>query len=133
MENGIKGKTLDDYLARDVMSNIAKGRYNRQKVEEMFQTVSRSVAQDVERAAFEYCALMFLQSLHYDFGFGRKRLERFISDFSEKARAFDCGAYDVEDMRNALAEDTGVVVNMQWSGTRNELFGKPEQLGGDRK
>lgn len=107
---------LEDYIVKDKLSDIAKGRYDRETVERMFRVVAEETAKGVERAAFEYCALMFLQELHYEFGFGRKRLERFIADFSEKALAFDAGAYDIDDMRNALAEDTGVVVTMQWSG-----------------
>lgn len=106
--------TIKDYIVNDRLKDIAKGRYSADRVKDIIHSVCQSVSQDVERAVFEYCALMFLQELHYEFGFGKKRLERFIGDFSEKALAFDAGAYDIEDMRNALKEDAGIEITMVW-------------------
>ena len=55
-----------------------------------------------------------LQELHYEFGFGNKRLQKLITGFSEKAVAFDSGAYDMEDLRSALKEDTGIELKITW-------------------
>lgn len=65
---------LRSYFAKDTLANIAKGRYNREKVEDMF-------------------------------GFGAKRLSRFVEAMQPQITAFDAGAYDMDDMRQALVDD----------------------------
>ena len=105
---------MRDYVAEERLRDIAKGRYSARKVRDMFYAAVEAGCLETERMVFEYCALMFLQELHFEFGFGRKRLERFLEGFSEKARAFDAGAYDMDDMRNALAQETGVTLKIVW-------------------
>lgn len=106
--------TLTEYLAKDRLADIAKGRYNKTRVEEMFRSAVSAACKETERLVFEYAVLMCLQELHYEFGFGSKRLQKLITGFSEKAKAFDCGAYDMDDLRNALKEDTGIELNITW-------------------
>lgn len=106
--------TLTEYLAKDRLADIAKGRYSKKRVEEMFRSAVSAACKETERLVFEYSILMCLQELHYEFGFGNKRLQKLISGFSEKAMAFDSGAYDMEDLRNALKEDTGIELNITW-------------------
>lgn len=106
--------TLTEYLAKDRLADIAKGRYNKTRVEEMFRSAVSAACKETERLVFEYAVLMCLQELHYEFGFGNKRLQKLITGFSEKAMAFDSGAYDMDDLRNALKEDTGIELNITW-------------------
>lgn len=106
--------TLTEYLAKDRLADIAKGRYNRKHVEEMFRSAVSAACKETERLVFEYAVLMCLQELHYEFGFGSKRLQKLITGFSEKAVAFDSGAYDMEDLRSALKEDTGIELSITW-------------------
>ena len=106
--------TLTEYLAKDRLADIAKGRYNKKRVEEMFRSAVETACKETERLVFEYAVLMCLQELHYEFGFGSKRLQKLITGFSEKAKAFDCGAYDMEDLRSALKEDTGIELKITW-------------------
>lgn len=106
--------TLTEYLAKDRLADIAKGRYNKTRVEEMFRSAVSAACKETERLVFEYAVLMCLQELHYEFGFGNKRLQKLIIGFSEKAMAFDSGAYDMEDLRNALKEDTGIELKITW-------------------
>ena len=106
--------TLTEYLAKERLADIAKGRYNKKRVEEMFKAAVIAACQETERLVFEYAVLMCLQELHYEFGFGNKRLQKLITGFSEKAKAFDCGAYDMEDLRSALKEDTGIELSITW-------------------
>lgn len=106
--------TLEEYMARDKLADIAKGRYNKKRVEEMFRSAVSAACKETERLVFEYAVLMCLQELHYEFGFGNKRLQKLITGFSEKAVAFDSGAYDMEDLRNALKEDTGIELSITW-------------------
>ena len=106
--------TLTEYLAKDRLADIAKGRYSKKRVEEMFRSAVSAACKETERLVFEYSILMCLQELHYEFGFGNKRLRKLITGFSEKAMAFDSGAYDMEDLRNALKEDTGIELNITW-------------------
>ena len=106
--------TLTEYLAKDRLADIAKGRYNKKRVEEMFRSAVSAACKETERLVFEYAVLMCLQELHYEFGFGNKRLQKLITGFSEKAMAFDSGAYDMDDLRSALKEDTVIELNITW-------------------
>lgn len=105
---------MTDIIARDRLADISKGRYNRQQVERMFAAAIKEGCLYTERTVFEYCALQFLQELHYEFGFGKTRLSRFLDGFAEKIEAFDAGAYDLDDMRTALKEDTGIELKIDW-------------------
>lgn len=96
---------LRSYFAKDTLANIAKGRYNREKVEDMFRKAMYGAANEAERFAFEFAILTALQTLHYDFGFGAKRLSRFVEAMQPQITAFDAGAYDMDDMRQALVDD----------------------------
>ena len=106
--------TLTEYLAKDRLADIAKGRYSKKLVEGMFRSAVETACKETERLVFEYAVLMCLQELHYEFGFGNKRLQKLITGFGEKAMAFDSGAYDMEDLRNALKEDTGIELSITW-------------------
>lgn len=105
-----KAEMIEDRM----ISDISKGRYPKSKVKDIIQTMCRIVGKEVEKNVFEYCWLFCLQTLHYEFGFGSKRLHKLITGFSEKAKAFDCGAYDMEDLRSALKEDTGIELSITW-------------------
>lgn len=102
---------LRDYLAKDTLANIAKGRYSKEKVEDIFRKAVCGAANTAEHLAFEFAMLLVLQTLHYDFGFGAKRLDRFVSAVQPQLTAFDVGAYDMDDMRQALIEDAHAVLN----------------------
>lgn len=106
--------TFDEILTRELMSDIAKGRYNRQKVREIMDRLCGEVAHEVERTVFEYAMLQALQCLHYEFGFGNKRLQRFFDELSKAIAGFDAGAYDMEDMRMALADDAKFEFEIRW-------------------
>lgn len=98
----------DHIIAREKIADIAKGRYNKQQVAEMFQEVARVAAIEGEEIGFEYGILSLCQSLHYDkkkFGFGAKRLAYLMEITQPALDAFDAKAYDMEDMRQALRED----------------------------
>lgn len=41
-------------------------------------------------------------------------MARLMSGIDDKAAAFDAGAYDLEDMKNALEEDTGFTLEFKW-------------------
>ena len=97
--------TLEEYLARDKLADIAKGRYSKKRVAEMFEAVARSVAVGSENIGFEVGILIALQTLHYDFGFGEKRLDRFFHAMQPAITAFDARAYDMDDIKQALRED----------------------------
>ena len=106
--------TLEEYLARDKLADIAKGRYSKKRVEEMFKAAVMAACQETERLAAEFWCYSFLQDLHYELGFGEKRMARLMSGIDEKAAAFDAGAYDLEDMKNAIEEDTGFTLEFKW-------------------
>ena len=95
----------DHIIAKDKIADIAKGRNNKQQVTEMFQDVARSVAVGSENIGFEFGSLVALQTLHYDFGFGEKRLDRFLQAMQPAITAFDARAYDMDDIKQALRED----------------------------
>lgn len=97
----------DHIIAREKIADIAKGRYNKQQVAEMFEAVARTAAIEAEEIGFEYAILSLYQSLHYDkkFRFGAQRLA-YLTEITQPALdAFDAKAYDMEDMRQALRED----------------------------
>ena len=106
--------TYDEVLTRDLMSNMAKGRYNKEKIREIMTTLCHEVAEDVEKTVFEYTLLQALQCLHYEFGFGAKRLQRFFEEISKTISAFDTGAFSMEDMKQVLAEDAKFEFEIQW-------------------
>lgn len=105
---------LTDYLAKDTLSNIAKGRYNKQQVEDMFQKAVYGAAIEAENVAFEYAILTILQTLHYDFGFGATRLARLVDLTQPALDAFDARAYDMNDMRQALQQDAKFDLEFVW-------------------
>ena len=97
--------TLDHYLGRDLIADIAKGRYGKEKVMEIMEAATTEAAHDMERRVTEFLLLHFAQVMHYELGFGRQRLERYINHLAEQMAAFDVGAYDIDDMRQALMDD----------------------------
>lgn len=103
-----------EIIEERMVSDIAKGRYPKEKVKDIFQTMSRIVAKNVEKNVFEYCWLFCLQTLHYEFGFGQKRLERFFNESSKAVDAFDSGAFSIDDMRQALKDDACFECSFNW-------------------
>lgn len=85
----------EEFYEERILSDVAKGRFPKAKVKEIFHTLCRVVAKNVEKAVFEYCWLFCLQTLHAEFGFGQKRLQRF---FDEASKAVD--AVEVVRCRN---------------------------------
>lgn len=106
--------TYDELLTRELVSDMAKGRFDKVKIREIMTTLCREVAGDVEKTVFEYTLLQALQCLHYEFGFGAKRLQRFFEECCKTIEAFDRGAFDMEDMKQALAEDAKFDYEIKW-------------------
>lgn len=104
----------EEFYEERILSDVAKGRFSKAKVKEIFHTLCRVVAKRVEKAVFEYCWLFCLQTLHYEFGFGQKRLLRFFNEASKAVDAFDSGAFSIEDMRQALKDDAKFECSFDW-------------------
>lgn len=104
----------DEFISREMISNISKGRYNKGRVREIIDALCMIVAKRVEKAVFEYCWLFCLQTLHYEFGFGQKRLMRFFNESAKAVEAFDSGVFTTEDIRKALKEDAKFECSFDW-------------------
>lgn len=91
-----------------------QGAIPEKKVKEIFHKLCLIVAKRVERSVFEYCWLFCLQTLHYEFGFGKQRLTRFFGEAAKAVEAFDAGAFSVEDMQTALKEDAKFECAFDW-------------------
>lgn len=63
----------------------------------------------------EFLLLHFAQVMHYELGFGKQRLERYINHLAEQMAAFDAGAYDIDDMRQALIDDAKFELELKWT------------------
>lgn len=100
---------------RDLIANIAKGRYSKSKVETIINKLCVDAAHDMERKVTEFLLLHFAQVMHYELGFGRQRLERYINHLAEQMAAFDVGAYDIDDMRQALIDDAKFELELKWT------------------
>lgn len=107
--------TLDHYLGRDLIADIAKGRYGKEKVMEIMEAAATEAAHTMERRVTEFLLLHFAQVMHYELGFGRQRLERYINDLAKQMAAFDAGAYDIDDMRQALIDDAKFELELKWT------------------
>lgn len=105
-----KAEMIEDRM----ISDISKGRYPKSKVKDIIQTMCRIVGKEVEKNVFEYCWLFCLQTLHYEFGFGRIRLERFFNEAAKAVDAFDSGVFSIDDMRQALKDDAGFECSFNW-------------------
>ena len=105
-----KAEMIEDRM----ISDISKGRYPKSKVKDIIQTMCRIVGKEVEKNVFEYCWLFCLQTLHYEFGFGRVRLERFFNEAAKAVDAFDSGVFSIDDMRQALKDDAGFECYFNW-------------------
>lgn len=104
----------EELYEEQLLGDIAKGRYPKAKVRDIFHTLCRIVAKRVEKAVFEYCWLFCLQTLHYEFGFGKQRLQRFFNEASKAVDAFDAGAFSIEDMRQVLKDDAKFECTFNW-------------------
>ena len=59
------------------------------------------------RRAFTMTLYFSIMSLRDGFGFGKERLERFTNKFFSHYQAYDSDMVEVEDMQNAIFEETG--------------------------
>lgn len=107
--------TLDDYIVEDIISDIAKGRYSKNRVNKMFKEAILAGCQETERVAAEFWCYSFLQDLHYEFGFTKEQMEKLMTGIDEKAAAFDARAYNLDDMKQALKEDVGFTLEFKWN------------------
>lgn len=98
---------LTTIVAKDKLGDIAKGRYSKSQVENIFKKAMTVAALESEHSAFEYAILTMCQVLHYEFGFGKTRLSRMVEKTQPMLDGFDAKAYDMDDMRQALREDAG--------------------------
>lgn len=105
-----KAEMIEDRM----ISDISKGRYPKSKVKDIIQTMCRIVGKEVEKNVFEYCWLFCLQTLHYEFGFGKVRLERFFNEAAKAVDAFDSGVFSIDDMRKAMKDDAGFECSFNW-------------------
>ena len=105
-----KAEMIEDRM----ISDISKGRYPKSKVKDIIQTMCRIVGKEVEKNVFEYCWIFCLQTLHYEFGFGKVRLERFFNEAAKAVDAFDSGVFSIDDMRQALKDDAGFECSFNW-------------------
>lgn len=112
-KEGVKMK-YEEFIEQRIVSDVAKGRYPKAKVQEIFHTFAEVVCKNTEKAVFEYCWLFCLQTLHYEFGFGQKRLMRFFNEASKAVDAFDAGAFSIEDMRQVLSDDANFECSFNW-------------------
>lgn len=104
----------DEFLTRELVSDMAKGRYNKDRVRQIMETTCRVVAKDVEKKVFEYAWLFALQTLHYEFGFGKIRLERFFNESAKAIDAFDSNAFNIDDIYQALKDDAKFECSFNW-------------------
>ena len=100
---------------RDLIANIAKGRYSKSKVETIINKLCVDAAHDMERKVTEFLLLQFAQVLHYELGFDKIRLEQYIGRLMEQMTAFDVGAYNIDDMRQALIDDAKFELELKWT------------------
>lgn len=110
--------SLDNVLGEEIIRNTAKGRYNREKVREMFHTVYEAGYdqgyKEGQQFGFELALLQVLQALHYTAGFGATRLNRIFEECCKTVEAFDARAYTLEDIKKALAEDAKFGFDIRW-------------------
>lgn len=106
---------LEDYRADDTLRDIAKGRYSVSRIKKLFHTMLEESNKAVERNVFEYTSLVFLQALHYDFGFQLEDLNRLMKSFDSMVEAFDSNSYSIDDMKQALYQDAGFKLTISWN------------------
>lgn len=63
-------------------------------------------------SAYKANMLLSLTVLHDKFGFGRKRLEKFIDESWKLMDAYNAGYVSVSDIEETLAEETGITVKL---------------------
>lgn len=56
--------------------------------------------------------------VHYELGFDKIRLEQYIGRLMEQMTAFDVGAYNIDDMRQALMDDADFELDVKWTEER---------------
>ena len=81
---------------------------------EIMEAAATEAAHAMERRVTEFLLLHFAQVMHYELGFGKRRLERYINDLAEQMAAFDAGAYNIDDMRQALMDDADFELDVKW-------------------
>lgn len=59
----------EEFYEERILSDVAKGRFPKAKVKEIFHTLCRVVAKNVEKAVFEYCWLFCAEKGHFPFDF----------------------------------------------------------------
>jgi hypothetical protein len=61
-------------------------------------------------AVFVIHLTIALYILHNKFGFGEKRLSKFVKEFEEQLDCYNKGYVTLDDIKQSLKEDTGIEV-----------------------
>lgn len=88
-----------------ILSDIAKGRYNKAKVKELIELFMRAASEAARKEMFEWDWLFACQTLHYTFGFEKDDLEKFFGESANAIDGFNAKTFTIEDIRKALKED----------------------------
>lgn len=108
----------DNVVAEDIIRNIAKGRYGRERVRDMMRSVYEAGREqgykEGQQFGFEVGMGIVFQDLHYNEGRGAIRLNRIFTRCCGTVEAFDAGVYSLADMKKALAEDAKFVFDINW-------------------
>lgn len=104
------------YTDKAIRRDLPKMRANKKKILQQAKDNEKIVLTRRElekmqlrwtRRAFSMTLYFSIMSLRDGFGFGRDRLERFTTKFFSHYSAYDSDMVEVEDMQNAIFEETG--------------------------
>lgn len=77
---------------------------------EQIEDIKLKATSEAMDFAFRQMMLLPLMVLRDHYGFGAKRLEKFIEDVADMLDSYNRGYLDLEDIENTLKEETGIEV-----------------------
>lgn len=104
----------EDFAEQRLISDIAKGRYPKEKVRELLDLYAKACIKKAEENIFEYCWLTLLQELRFEAGYTKEEMEAFFAKTVDAVEAYYQGAYDLEEMRQVLLDEVGFAGHYAW-------------------
>ena len=78
----------EDFAEKRLISDIAKGRYSKERVRELLDLYAKACLEKAEENIFEYCWLTLLQELRFEANYTKEQMEAF---FSCLVKSIECG------------------------------------------
>lgn len=111
----MKLNALEKAKMEDTKANIAKGRFSKKQIDDIFRYFGVEIEHKTEYEVTRFLLNVFAVALHDQCGFGKQRIEKVINKVKSELECYDKELITVEDFESILLEECDYKIKIMFS------------------